>query len=114
MFAEKFAQTLNDFGVKGADLCRQTGVHPGVVSDFLRGVADSKISTLEKLLLGLEAIRPGSYNHFCSLLAAHPITSLGLEQLVQQLEPEDLGRLLYLIGERFCELSKDTRTRKKP
>lgn len=115
MLAAKFALTLKTFNVKGVELCNVTGIHSSVLSNFLTGTTDPRISTLERLLEGLESLQPGAVRHFCTIVAAAPLVSIpaseiDLADLVNQLDAQQLAQLLRLIGDR---LSRDATPRPK-
>jgi transcriptional regulator with XRE-family HTH domain len=69
---------MDDYGIRGADLSRVTGIGRQHISDIRKGRRWMTEETFDIILKGMEEVSPGSKAYFCRLLAEenlpHPKT----------------------------------------
>lgn len=94
MIGDILKQTQLEYRISSKQLAEISGIGASAISDIRRGASDPSWSTMDKLLMAIEQIAPGSRHYFCDLLAGEGDTVLSVEKL----ENQELGQLLVEIG----------------
>lgn len=92
--SKSFAATLKEFDITGVSIAKKIGASPSQISDFKNGKRNLSSAQLERVMIAMDAIAPGSRLHFC-LLAAGSI------------EQKQLSVLLKSVADRLESISSD-------
>ncbi len=101
---EALDKTLKDYGIKARHLATVSGVTERQISLFRNKNADIfAVKGLQELLEAMDAIAPGSRQHFCLLLAGKSSEQPDPNQLVSSMDNKELASLLSAIACRFAQ-----------
>lgn len=73
---------MDDYGIRGADLSRATGIGRQHISDIRKGRRWMTEETFDIILKGMEEVSPGSKAYFCRLLAEENLPPKRLGDLI--------------------------------
>ena len=89
--------------ITGKELHRATGVAESNLSDFFKGKINVGITTLDKIVDGMEKVSPGARQEYARELAgiihSEKIETIGIEQQINNLPKELKKQLIMAIVE---------------
>lgn len=100
-----FDKTLRYYKISGKQLAQASEVSQGHISGFRNGRVNLSTEVLERVLVEMDAIAPGSRLHFCELLAGQnlaPTVAVMLQQ-VECMDATDLAQLLNIVADRLTK-----------
>ena len=114
-FNEAFKQAMDESGVEPSKLAELAGRSRTNISQIRNGKNSPSIGDFCELLGYAEQLRPGFSDLFGRILIGETRRqSLKPEELIDSLEPAEIGALLYALGAKLSdsrsETKKDTRS----
>jgi len=103
IFSESFDKTLDRFNISQKAIAMKVGISPSSISEFRSGKRGISCIQLEKVLLAMDELEPGSRRHFCMLAAGQDPTDL-VEQ-VQFWKPHESAAVMRAIADKLSEHS---------
>ena len=89
--------------ITGKELHQATGVAESSISDFFRGKSNIGVTTLDKIVDGMEKVSPGARQEYARELAglidSEKIEAIGIEQQILDLPKELKKKLIMAIVE---------------
>lgn len=67
--SENFDRTLKNFKISGKSLAEESGASASQISEFRKGKRNLSTAQLERVLVAMDELAPGSRLHFCLLSA---------------------------------------------
>ncbi len=99
-FGYAFDKALNEFGISARWLAQKSGVSEPVISRFRNGTTKANTKTLEQLLSSLSIeVQQRFYENLLGQALKPRCPSA--EDLIEEMEAEELAKLLNVIAARF-------------
>ena len=101
--AGNFHQTLKRFNISARQLSDVSGASTSQLSEFRNGKRNLSTAQLERVMVAMEELAPGSRRHFCMLLAGE--NPEGLASQIEFLSSQELAVLLNSVADRIVKKS---------
>ena len=103
--AESFDQTLKKYKITGKRLADASGASPSQISEFRSGKRTLNSALLERVMLAMDQLEPGSRRYFCTLLAGGELENINTFEIAKQVEllnSKQLAALLNSVADRLA------------
>lgn len=109
MIRQAFNQTITYYGLTAKRLSEESGVSENHISAFRRGASDIGSKKLESLIEAMEALAPGSKQHFYSQLAGG-CTKTEWRSLIMAANHDDVEEILRHLADWWAAVQSSKRT----
>ena len=98
--SKSFDLTLKHYKISAKALAEESGASASQISEFRNGKRNLSTIQLERVMVAMDTIAPGSRHHFCMLMSGE--NPVALEEQVKSLNSKQLAALLNSVADRLA------------